>query len=69
MSEQAGQSTTENDKCVVLLKSGARLSPLEAAKALDLAMQIIESVGTTDVYSRTQMAKAWMERYYPQWAA
>lgn len=58
---------TDNDNMVVL-KSGARLTPAEAAKALDLAMQIIESVGTTDIYHKGRLAHAWMERYYPQWA-
>lgn len=52
----------------VVLKGGTRLTVEEAGEALDQAMTIIEAVGTTGIYSRTQAAGEWLRKYYPAWA-
>lgn len=50
------------------LKGGTRLTPDQAAEALDAAMKIIERVGTINIEYESPYADAWMKRYYPQWA-
>lgn len=50
------------------LKGGRILTPSEMVSALDEAMQIIEAVGTTGIYSRYRRAHDWMNCYYPAWA-
>jgi hypothetical protein len=52
----------------LIIKGGTELTPEEAVEALDAAMTIIECVGTTGVYHKTQDAQRWMEKYYPNWA-
>lgn len=54
----------------IILNGGQELTPQEAKEALDKAMTIIETVGTTGV-ERTSIidsAAAWMERYFPTFA-
>lgn len=58
----------EPDEKLIVVKGGMRLSVAEAKTALEQAMEIIEAVGTTGIYSRTQSAQAWMKRYFPNWA-
>lgn len=58
----------DNDPRTVGLKGGLSLTPEEAAAALDEAMTIIETVGTTGIYSRYQAAFSWMRKYYAAWA-
>lgn len=47
------------------LRGGTKLTLEECKAALDDAMQIIEAVGTTGIYSRYQAAHKWMKTYYP----
>ena len=57
-----------NDEPKIILKGGIELTPAEAADALWEAMQIIEVVGTTGIYSRYRQAEQWMKSYFPNWA-
>ena len=51
----------------VHLRSSKSLTPQEAAEALDAAMEIISTIGTTGVHHVHQKAHKWMETLYPQW--
>jgi hypothetical protein len=52
---------------MIVLLGGTRLTLEESKIALDDAMRIIESVGTTGIHSQVQAANKWMKRYYPKW--
>lgn len=58
----------EPDEKFIEVKGGTRLSAAEAKTALEQAMEIIDSVGTTGVCSQTRNAVKWMQRYFPNWA-
>lgn len=47
---------------------GNGLSPEEAEAALRSAMVIIESVGTTGIYDKGELARDWMRAYFPSYA-
>jgi hypothetical protein len=50
------------------LKGGTMLTVEQAKEALDEAMKIIETVGTTGIDHQYPKAHQWMLRYYPNWA-
>lgn len=52
----------------VQLKGGVALSPEGAAEALNIALLIIQSVGTTASEGQIKNAEAWIKRYYPNWS-
>lgn len=52
----------------VLLAGGTKLTPEEAAEALNAAMRLIQGIGTVAANDNPRAASAWMERYYPNWA-
>lgn len=59
-------TTTPEPK--IVLRGGVELTTEQAKSALDEAMQIIEAVGTTGIYSRYRQAEAWMKQYFPNWS-
>lgn len=63
-----GSEVLEIPKARVILNGGVELTPEQAKEALDLAMRIIETVGTTGIYRVYREAHDWMSRYYPNWA-
>lgn len=66
----ASESNREKEISVpsIVLKGGVGLTVGEAEAALNEAMAIIESVGTTGIYAKEGAAREWMKRYYPNWA-
>lgn len=52
----------------ITVKGGTVLTPDQAKEALESAMQIIESVGTTGIYHKCGQANKWMLRFFPNWA-
>lgn len=63
-----GHEHEPQEELYIVVKGGTRLTAAEAKTALEQAMEIIDSVGTTGVYSQTRNAAKWMQRYFPNWA-
>jgi hypothetical protein len=58
----------QKERAGVVLKGGVCLTPAQCKDALEAAMQIIESVGTTGIHHKIQAAQKWMSAYFPNWA-
>jgi hypothetical protein len=52
----------------ITVKGGTVLTLAQAKDALESAMQIIESVGTTGIHDKCAQANNWMLRFFPNWA-
>jgi len=51
----------------LMLRGGTELTHKECTVALDAALLIIESVGTTGIEHKHQQAEQWLTKYYPAW--